>query len=210
MAKKDTLLILGAGGHGKVIADIALKMNQWKHIKFLDDNEKVKSVLGVDVVGATEEANKYITNADIFVAIGDNRIREDVQERLIAQGASMPVLMHSSAVIGQDVEILSGSVVMANVVISPSVRIGKGCIINTGTIVDHDSILMDYVHLSPGVSLAGNVKVGKGTWLGIGSTVINNTYITQECTIGAGAVVVKNISEPGTYIGIPAKRIMNK
>lgn len=95
---------------------------------------------------------------------------------------------------------------MAGAIINCCTKISKGCIINTGSTIDHDNIIDDYVHISPGVHTAGTVKIGKGTWLGVGSIVSNNINIVSGCKVGAGSVVVKNIIEPGTYIGVPAKR----
>lgn len=204
---KDKLLIIGASGHGKVIADIALKMNRWKKIAFLDDNDNIKELVGLEVIGKSAEAFKYIEDYDIFVGIGNNAIREKMQERLQKAGASIPVLIHPSAVIGEQVELELGIAVMAGVIINCHTKIGKGCIINTGATLDHDNVIENYVHISPGVNLAGTVKVGTGSWLGIGSVVINNINITNDCKVGAGAVVVKDITEPGTYVGIPARRV---
>lgn len=205
---KEKLLIIGASGHGKVVADIALKMNKWKSIAFLDDDESIKSSMGIEVVGKSIEAFKHINDCEIFVAIGNNETREKVQENLEAKGATVPFLVHPTAVIGRDVELASGTVFMAGVVINSSTKIGKGCIVNTGATIDHDNYLGEYVHLSPGVHLGGTVKIGRNTWLGIGSVVSNNLEITKGCIFGAGAVVVKDITEPGTYVGIPARRIM--
>ena len=204
---KNKLLIIGASGHGKVVADIALKMNKWESISFLDDNENLKSSMGIDVIGTTKDVHKFIDSHDVIVGIGNNSTREKIQNMLEKLGASIPVLIHPSAIIGNDVEIGIGTVVMAGVVINCCTKIGKGCIINTSATVDHDNIIEDFVHISPGAHLAGTVKVGQGSWLGIGSVVSNNTYITSRCTIGAGAVVVKNIVEPGTYAGVPVRRI---
>jgi hypothetical protein len=96
---------------------------------------------------------------------------------------------------------------MAGVIINPSSKVGKGCIINTGSTIDHDNNLEDFIHLSPGSHLAGNVKVGKGSWLGIGSIISNNVYITENCIIGAGFVVLEDIYQSGTYVGVPARKI---
>ena len=204
---KDNLLIVGASGHGRVIADIALKMNRWKSIKFLDDDENIKSSMGIEVIGKSVDAFKYINDWNIFVAIGSNSVRQKIQEKLEAEGASIPVLIHPDAIIGEQVEIGDGTAVMAGAIINCCTRIGKGCIINTGATVDHDNLIEDYVHISPGVHIAGTVKIGKGTWLGVGSIVSNNVNITSGCIIGAGAVVVKDITEPGTYIGVPARTV---
>lgn len=203
---KNKLLIIGAGGHGKVVADIALSLGKWKSIAFLDD-KNINNSLGIEVIGKSTDAFRYINDWEIIVAIGSNKIRERIQNKLIAMGANLPILIHPSAVIGKNVEIGEGTVVMANSVINCCTKIGNGCIINTGATVDHDNLIEDYVHISPGVHLAGNVKVGKGSWIGIGSIIINNISIISDCTIGAGAVVVKNIIETGTYVGVPARKL---
>lgn len=204
---KNKLLIIGASGHGKVVADIALKMNKWQSIAFLDDDESIKSSMGIEVIGKSDNAFTYLDDYNILVAVGNNATRERIQNRLEAKGASIPILIHPNAVVGEQVELASGTVVMAGVVINCCTRIGKGCIINTGATIDHDSLIEDYVHISPGAHLAGTVKVGKGTWLGIGSTVSNNVNITSGCKVGAGAVVVRDITEAGTYVGVPVRRV---
>ena len=201
------LLIIGAGGHGKVIADIALRMKKWEYIAFLDDSENVKISMGIEIIDKSTSVSKYIEDYDIFVGIGNNVVRKKVQEELEDLGAIIPVLIHPSAIIGEQVYLGAGTVVMAGAVINCCTKIGKGCIINTASTIDHDNKIDDYVHISPGAHLAGTVRVGSGTWLGIGSVVINNINIINECKIGAGAVVIKDITETGTYIGIPARRV---
>ena len=203
---KNKLIIIGASGHGKVVADIAIKMNKWQSIAFLDDDESIKASMGLEVIGKTIDAFTYKDEADFFVAIGSNATREKIQEKLIEEGLNIVSLIHPSVVIGTDVEIGIGSVVMAGVVINSSTRIGKGCIINTSSSLDHDNMIEDYVHISPGVNMAGTVKVGNGSWIGIGSVISNNVNICSGCKVGAGAVVVKDITEPGTYVGVPVRR----
>ena len=202
---KENLIIIGASGHGKVVADIAQEMDKWQRIRFLDDNESIKICDGFEVVGKIDEANKYIVDSDFFVAVGDNLTRKNIQEKLEAMGASLVSLIHPSANIGNGVKISVGTAVMAGVVINNTSIIGKGCIINTNASLDHDNILGDYVHISPGVNIAGSVKIGQGTWIGIGASVINNLEICEGCMIGAGAVVTKTLSKKGVYVGIPAK-----
>ena len=204
---KNKLIIIGASGHGKVVADIAIKMNKWQSIAFLDDDQTIKTSMGLEVIGKTADAFTYKEEADFFVAIGSSATREKIQEKLIDEGLNVVSLIHPSAIIGTDVEIGIGTTVMAGVVINSSTRIGNGCIINTSSNVDHDNVIEDYVHISPGVNMAGTVKVGKGTWLGIGSVVSNNVNICSGCKVGAGAVVVKDITEPGTYVGVPVRRV---
>lgn len=204
---KDKLLIIGASGHGKVVADIAMKMNRWESIAFLDDDENLKTSMGIEIVGTSSDVHNYIEDWDTFVGIGNNAVREKVQEMLEAESVSIPNLIHPNAVIGEQVEMGDGTVVMAGAVINCCTKVGKGCIINTGASVDHDNVIGDYVHLSPGIHLAGSVHIGQRTWLGIGSVVSNNISIVSDCTIGAGAIVIKNITESGTYVGIPVRRI---
>jgi sugar O-acyltransferase (sialic acid O-acetyltransferase NeuD family) len=204
---RDKLIIIGASGHGKVVADIAIKMNMWQNIAFLDDDASIKTSMGLEVIGKTADAFVYKDEADFFVAIGNNATRKKVQEKLEEEGMSVVKLIHPSAVIGTDVEIGMGTAVMAGVVINSSSRIGNGCILNTNSSLDHDNVIENYVHISPGVRTAGSVSIGKGTWLGIGSIVSNNVNICSGCKVGAGAVVVKDITEPGTYVGVPVRKI---
>lgn len=202
----NKLLIIGAGGHGRVIADIALKMGRWQSIAFLDDCN-TKTFMGLDVIGSTGNISEYINEYEIFVGIGDNNKRKELYENIESLGAQIPVIVHPDAVIGSEVELGTGTVVMAGVIINCCSVIGKGCIINTGSTLDHDNHIEDFVHISPGAHLAGSVKVGKCSWLGIGSVVSNNIKINNYCVLGAGSVVVKDITESGIFVGIPAKRL---
>jgi len=204
---KRKLLIIGAGGHGKVVADIARQMGLWNELYFLDDNSELESVLGVKVIGGSAEWANYINDHDIFVAVGNNKIRKKIIEQLNYAGASIPVLIHPSAVIGSEVVLGQGTVIMAGGVINCCTQVGQGCIINTSASIDHDCRIDEYVHISPGVRIAGNVVVEEMVWLGINSTVINNITITKSCIIGAGAVVIKNLKDTGTYVGVPTRRV---
>lgn len=201
------LIIIGASGHGKVAADIALKMNKWNSISFLDDNKSLKTSLGIEVIGTTNDAMKYKDEADFFVAIGKSITRASFQSKLEERGFSIASLIHPDAIIGPQVEIGQGTVIMAGVVINCCTKIGKGCIVNTSATIDHDCMVEDYVHIGPGVNLAGEVNIGPINWIGIGSVISNNITICKGNMIGAGAVVVKDITEPGTYIGLPARRV---
>lgn len=203
------LLIIGAGGHGRVVADIALKMNAWQEIALLDDNETIQYALGFKVIGGVSRAFALIGEYDIFIAVGNNTVREKIHQQLKAAGATVPILIHPSATIGAQVEIGEGTVVMAGAVINCGSKIGECCIVNTGATVDHDDVIGNYVHISPGAHLAGTVNVGQSTWIGLGVAVSNNVEITVKTVVGAGAVVVKNITEAGIYTGVPARRVSN-
>lgn len=204
---KNKLLIIGASGHGKVVADIALKMSKWNLIAFLDDDESLKSSMGLEVLGTSRDVKKYIDQYQIFVGIGNNATRQKIHLMLEGAGASIPSLIHPNSTIGEQVEIGIGTAVMAGAIINCCTQIGKGCIINTGSTVDHDNRIGDFVHISPGAHLAGTVKVGQGAWLGIGSVVSNNINIIGGCKVGAGAVVVKDITGVGVYVGTPARKL---
>jgi len=204
---KEQLIIIGASGHGKVVADIAEKLNHWKSIYFLDDNASINTNMGYKVIGKTSDFLNHLDISDFFVAIGDNKIRQQVQEEIIKAKGSIISLIHPKATIGSDVTIGSGTAIMAGVVINPDTSIGSGCIINTSVSLDHDNTIKDYVHISPGAHLAGTVSIGERTWIGMGASIINNVSITNDTIIGAGALVLRDINETGTYVGIPIRKL---
>lgn len=196
------LAIIGASGHGKVIADIARRIG-YSEMIFLDDDESIHECGGYPVVGKSSEAGTI--DADVIVGVGTAGVRKQIQKSIPDE--KLVTLIHPDAVVAEDVVVGEGTVVMAGAVINPGVRIGKGCIINTCSSVDHDCDVGDYVHIAVGSHLCGTVSVGDGTWIGAGATVINNVFICSDCMIGAGAVVVNDIQESGTYVGVPARRI---
>ncbi len=203
--KNDTLVIIGAGGHGRVVADIARKGKAYKNLIFLDDAASVNDK--VYVSGKVSEYSKYLDNSDFVVAIGNNRVRADIQQKLEFEGALFTSLVHPNATIGDGVELGRGTVVMAGVVVNSCAKIGNGVIVNTCSSIDHDCVIDDYTHVSVGAHIAGTVRVGKKVFVCAGATVINNMSICDECVIGAGAVVVKKITETGIYVGVPAKKL---
>lgn len=198
--------ILGAGGHAKVIIDI-LRKNGENDISVFDDDEKKigkEKILGAEVKGAIDKANQRDEECQMIIGIGNNEIRKKISEKI---NGNYGVAIHPSAVIGEDVLIGEGTVIMANAVINSGTRIGKHCIINTAATVDHDCFLEDYVHISPGAHLGGTIIVGQLSWVGLGSSLKNNISITENVIIGAGSVVVDNLLQEGTYVGVPAKHI---
>lgn len=205
MTKKNKkLVMIGAGGHAKVCYDIAQLMNKWDEIIILDDNPENDYF---EIEGSITEVEKFINDSEFFVAIGENKTRKNITEKIASKGAEIIALIHPHSVIASNVEINEGTVIMAGVVINSSSNIGKGCIINTSSCIDHDNSLEDYVHLSPGVRTGGTVKISANSWIGIGSMLINNISIYKDSIIGAGSVVHKSISQSGTYVGVPARRI---
>jgi len=202
------LAVLGASGQGKVVADIAL-LTGWCNVDFFDDRWP-----GLDhlecwpVVGDTGELlNNHVVYDGVVVAIGNNHARLIKQQLLQDKGASIVSLVHPSAMVSPYAEIGIGSVVMANASINPFVKIGAAVIVNTGCNVDHDCILADGVHISPGVCLGGGVQVGRLSWVGIGAAVIQQVAIGEKVIVGAGSTVISDVPDDSKVVGSPAKSI---
>lgn len=204
------LMIIGASGHGKVVADVAKEIHKYEEICFLDDNELRETCVGYSIVGNVKDAKHYIDKADFFVAIGNADVRKKIMIQLLDNNANFATLIHPKACIGSRVMIGKGTVVMAGAIINAESVIGEGCIINTCASVDHDCSLGDYVHIAVGAHLCGTVSIKEETWVGAGATVKENINICNKCMIGAGAVVIKNLEIPGIYVGVPAKRLDDK
>lgn len=193
------LIIIGASGHGKVIADIAVNIG-YKDIFFLDDDLGLKECAGFPVIGQTSMSTQI--DGDKIVAIGNSEIRQRMMREIKTVS-----LIHPKAIISRRVKIGEGTVIMAGAIINSDVVIGKGCIINTGSSIDHDCVIKDYVHVSVGSHISGTCIIGEKNWIGAGAIITNNVSICSNCIIGAGAVVIKNINDCGTYVGVPTKKI---
>ena len=198
------VIIVGAGGHAKVIADIVRKSGD-NLVGFLDDyKESGAEFFDAFILGKTDSYTDYL-DKEFIIAIGNNEIRGKMANQM--QAITFYTAIHPTAVIAEGVSIGEGTCVMANAVINADAKVGKHCIINTAAVVEHDNILSDYVHISPTAALAGTVTVGKRTHVGVGAKVKNNTDIDADVVVGAGAVVVQNITEAGTYVGVPARKV---
>ncbi len=198
------VIIIGAGGHGKVIADVVLSSGD-KVKGFLDDEADLqgKSIAEIPVLGVTADYKNFL-DCEFVIAVGNPYVREKISDLPVKWYTAI----HPNAVVSSlGVEIGEGTVVMANAVVNPCAKIGKHCIINTGAIVEHDNVLDDFVHLSPNCVLAGTVKVGKSTHIGAGSCTKQVLNIASDCVFGVGSVIVKDITESGTYAGVPVRRI---
>lgn len=203
----SALLVVGAGGHGGVVADAARAAGRWHAIAFVDDAAGRESVHGLwPVVGTTRDLEALRSRYPAaIVAIGEARRRLGLLDRLAALGYERPAVVHPAAVLGSLVELGAGTVVMAGAVVNIGARLGAGCIVNTGATVDHDCRLADGVHVCPGAHLAGEVEVGAGTWLGIGCCVRQCLRIGAGVVVGAGAVVVRDVGDGRTVAGVPAE-----
>lgn len=202
---KQEVIIIGASGHGKVVADI-INVSGDRVIGFLDDNSQLRGrFMDFPVLGKVDQFQEY-KGYKFVVAIGNASIREKIANKM--QCVKWYTAIHPSAVISNlGVTIGEGTVVMANAVINAGTSIGKHCIINSSAVVEHDNQIEDFAHVSVGAKLAGTVYIGRRTWLGIGASISNNLSICADCMVGAGSVVVKDIEKAGTYVGVPAKRI---
>jgi sugar O-acyltransferase (sialic acid O-acetyltransferase NeuD family) len=187
------LAIIGAGGHGKVVGEIAL-LNQYDTIDFFDDQINEIKKFPFKIIGNIDLLKKNLKNYDVFfVAIGDNKIRYEHISWLKNEKNNIVSLIHPKSTISQFSSIEVGSCVMANVVINPGTSIKEGVIINTSSSIDHDCLIEDYAHISPNCSLSGNVSVGEFTHLGTGTSVHPGINIGKNIKIGIGSKIYKNI-----------------
>ena len=205
----SSLLILGAGGHGKVVLETARAMDKWREIMFADDAyPQRKSVNGHPVVADFSGARALsATYSDVIVALGDNHQRRELTLTLRQSGFNPVTLIHPAANVARSARIGMGSVVLAQAVVQADAQVGAATIINTAATVDHDCVISDGVHLSPGVHLGGEVTVGDSSWLGIGAVVVNRVNIGRNVVIGAGASVLDDIPDNVTAVGVPARPI---
>lgn len=199
--------ILGAGAHGRVVADI-LRSQGLPADGFLDDDKSLHGTLvaGYQVVGGVEILMDSISH-EVIVALGKAPLRLELTKRFRNQGHKLLNVIHASAVISPSAVIGSGICVCAAAVINPDATIGDAVIINTGATVDHDCEVGDGAHLSPGVHLAGRVKVGYLSFLGTGVSVVPRVQIGSNTIIGAGSVVVNDIPDGVLAFGVPARVI---
>ncbi len=199
----EKIMIIGGGTHAGPVIDTILTAGDIPYCILDDRFGKLTDVLGVPVLGPVSDWDKY-TDLKFIIAIGKNSVRHKIAD-------SIPVkyhtVIHPTAIVSRFAKIGEGTVVLARTVINTRATIGRHCIINTGSIIEHDCILSDFVHISPSAVLSGTVSVGTHTHIGTGAKAANNLCISSDTTIGVGAVIVRDITEPGVYVGVPAKRI---
>lgn len=206
------LLILGAGGHGRVVADAALLRGLWTEVAFLDDKyPELTTIDGLPVLGPFSAVGDFAGRYEEAVAAaGDNALRLKVLELLRGFGFRLPVLVHPRASVASGVELGAGTVILAQCAINAGAQLGEGCIVNTGATIDHDCRLGHGVHLSPGVHLGGAVTIGDRTWLGVGASVRNGVTIGCDVVVGVGAAVVDDLPDAVTAIGVPARVVTSR
>lgn len=205
------LAILGCGGHGIVVADIASAIGHWSSIIFFDDRfEEIKDASGFAIKDQLQQClTTDYQDHDFFVALGDANLRIFWIKALQKNQASIATLIHPNSSISSRANIGIGSIVKPNAVIDIKVSIGYGCIINSGATISHGCYIGNGVHVCPGSHVAGNVKIGNCSWIGIGSSIIQDISIGENSIVGAGSVVICDIPSNVTVAGNPARIIKN-
>lgn len=205
---KEKIFIYGAGGHAKVIIDAISRENKYDIAFLIDDTpeNKGKSIFGHDIIGGRSELLELRSNVSFcVVAIGDNTSREDAANWLIDNNFTLVSIIHPNAVVGSGVKIGRGCVIMAGCIINPDVLIGDNAIINTGSIIEHDCTIHDNVHIAPGAVICGGVVVHKNAIIGAGASVNPGLSIGNGTIIGSGASVVTNHGNNEIAKGVPAR-----
>ncbi len=206
------IVVFGAGGHARVVADVIRLSSQFNLRGFLDDADPDRhgaSFEGSQIIGGREKLAELwssgVTHA--IVAVGDNGARQRIGEELLQAGFALPTLVHPAAVVAAGVTIGPGTVVFAGAIINPATLIGTHVIINTGATIDHDCVIANAVHIAPGAHLAGNVSVGEGALIGVGAAIKPGVTIGRDAIVGVGAAVIDDV-EPGRAVGgVPARVI---
>jgi sugar O-acyltransferase (sialic acid O-acetyltransferase NeuD family) len=206
------LLIYGAGGHAKVIVDTVHISGKFEIAGLIDDNaDKVgENLLGEEVIGTFSDLVRlYSEDTGLILGIGENRARFHVWERLQKAGVKCKYVtaIHPSAIIGEEVTLGEGTVVMAGAVINACSDMGRHSIVNTASSIDHDCRIGDFVHIAPGAVLCGGVCVGELSLVGVGAKVLPGVNIGREVVVGAGAVVTRDVADSTCIVGVPARPV---
>ncbi|WP_413307809.1 acetyltransferase [Bacillus sp. 1P10SD] len=206
------VILIGQGGHSKVISDIIRATKNHKLVGYLDDRYKSLDIIENFISGPVSAANfikKVHQDIKFIIAIGDNKTRKKIFHDLGLSKNDYLTLVHPTAYISPDAKVGQGTIIMPKSVINSDAVIGDHCIINTGSVVEHDSMLEDFVHLCPNSTIAGTVSMGEGACLGTGGTIIPNKRIGEWTMIGAGATVVNDLPSHCLAVGIPARIKIN-
>jgi len=201
------LLVVGAGGHGKVVAEAAIASGTWREVAFLDSRfPELRSVLDWRVVGDDRDVARHLAQyPEIFVAIGDNRARVERLRVCLESGFRAAIIVHPRAWVSPSAHIGPGVIVVGGAIVNACASLGRGCIVNTGATVDHDCELADGVHISPGAHVGGGSSIGECTWIGIGAAIRHGVRIGADVMVGAGAAVVDDLPSGVRAHGVPAR-----
>lgn len=206
------VIIIGAGGHAQVVADILLRMrDSGESVEpqgFLDDNPELQhhELLGLPVLGTISDL-ALVPHESILVAIGANGARRTLYERFRQQGERFAIARHPSAIIAPSAQIGPGTTLCAGAIVNPGALVGANVILNTASSIDHHNRIGDHAHIAPGSHLGGDVEVGEGAFIGIGATVMPQRRIGAWAIAGAGAVVHADLPDHAVAVGVPARII---
>jgi len=203
------IFVYGAGGHGKVVADLLVSRGEKEFVGFVDDREELwgAKVMGFTVLGGGQWLQWEAGSARIAVAlgVGDNASRHWIAESCACWGAEILTVVHPRAAVSRAARVGRGSVVMANASVNVNAVVGGGVIVNSGAVVEHDVEVGEYAHVAPNAAMGGGSSLGAFSHLGIGASVLPCVHIGAHSVVGAGAVVVKNLPDEVVAIGIPAR-----
>lgn len=201
------LMIIGAGGHAKVCIELAEKTNEYSNIDLLDDNFFGEKVLNKEIVGKIDDFYKYKESHSFIIAIGNNKIRNDIFNKLVENEMEIATLISKDAIISNYSTIGKGSMILTGVIINAYTTIGDNVIVNTGGIVEHDCVIQNSCHISPGAILCGGVSVGELSWVGAGSVLNPLVKLKENTTIGSNSTVIDSLDVAGVYVGSPVRRV---
>jgi sugar O-acyltransferase (sialic acid O-acetyltransferase NeuD family) len=208
--RKKRVLVIGAGGHGMVVADILMRMSDTgasvEPIGFMDDNpiRQATMVLGLPVLGPLAKLPEIPHDA-IILAIGDNATRKRLYLQLRQAGESTCNAIHPMAILAPSARIGTGNVICVRAVVGVNAVVGDNVILNTNSVVDHESIVEDHAHVSGSAGMAGNVHIGEGAFVGAGATILPGIHIGAWSIVGGGAVAHRDIPERVTLVGMPGR-----
>ena len=201
---KSQAIVIGAGGHARVVG-AALCALGVEIAGFFDDSfdGAEEAICGASLIGMLEDALRFETDSyDAYIAIGDNEKRAEVVEQLRRAGYALPALVHPMSLLERNCRVGEASHVCIGAILGSQVCIGKGVIVNTGSSVDHESIISDFAHLAPGAILGGRVRIGEGAFIGIGARVAEKLSIGRGAVVGAGTVVLRDVADGARVVGI--------
>ena len=204
----NKIVILGASGHGSVVAEIA-QLNGYSTF-FLDDDEQKAghSINGVECIGKLKKLRELCPKSFLVaLGVGDNKTRKRLYKLVNDLGFQMPNLIHPTAVVSESSVLGDANLVGCRAILNPHCSIANGSIINTSAVVEHHVSVASFVHLSPGSILCGAANVGEACWIGANATIIECVRLQNNITIGANSCVINDIDAPGCYAGSPTRRI---